>query len=219
VEKDCAAGGICADGRCAEAGASFVRKEILGEDGRVSHPPLLHRDGSPILDEKDLAAAVASGEIVLYQGRQEIAVVQKPDSAWARFSTTGGRRTAQGVFLATDTQSCREIGGPVTDRLVRLETAAGAGAALVGRTFRITYDYFDGCTDCWGAGPCFRIEPDAAGKGFPSDEVKGWQWSLFDYRIVYGKSSAPGEIGIHPVTGEITGLPGARISYYHGGKP
>jgi len=210
----------CVDGSCVRIGAHLVEKERLGAEKRVRHAPILRRNGDPITNKAELAAALAGGEILLYSGRQEISIVEKPGSAWARFATSQVRGTAQGNFLSISGKDCQQIGTSVTGRFVRLDKASPRYEKLAGRTFRITYDYFEGCADCWGAGPCYGIQTnELIRSGKIDSRVQGWQWSLFDYRVVFGKTPGLNEIAINPATGEITGLPDARISYYHGGTP
>jgi len=218
--RTCGPDQSCVDGDCVAAGAPFVDREAVGEDGRLNYAPIVRRNGNPIYTAEDLVDAVANGELVLYRDRQEASIVQKPNSAWERFTTVQAKGTPQGAFLAISNDVCNRIGLSITNHFVRAEKVSKDHASLAGRAFRVNYDYIEGCNDCWGAGPCFSLDTtEIIGPGQQDSRVSGWEWSLYDYKVVLGTRVGPQEIGINPATGEVVGLKDARVSYYHGGKP
>ena len=217
--KACGPDQSCVDGGCVAAGAPFIEKEVLGDDGRLTYAPMVRRNGDSIRTADDLMEAIANGEIVLYHDRQETAVIQKPASAWERFSTVQAKGSPQGTFLSISSEACNRIGTSITNHFVRAEKVSKDHASLAGRVFRVNYDYIEGCSDCWGAGPCFAVDTtEIIPPGQQDSRVSGWEWSLYDYRVVFGTKVGPQEIGVNPATGEVVGLEDARVSYYHGGK-
>jgi len=218
--KSCGPDQSCVNGNCVSAGAPFIEREVLGEDGRLAHLPVVRRSGNPIRTQDDLNAAIAGGELVFFHDRQEVATFQKPASAYERFSTIQAKGTPQGAFLSISTEDCKRIGTSITNQFVKADKVSTDYAALRGRVFRVSYDYIEGCNDCWGGGPCLAVETtEIIGPGQQDSRVSGWEWSLYDYRVVLGTRVGPQEIGFNPATGEVVGLPDARVSYYHGGQP
>lgn len=213
---DCGPGKACVEEACRIIGTKFEDRELLGDDFTVSNFPMKRKNGEPIKDAKGLAAAYRAGDIVIFAGRREISVPQKPGTRLESFNSIQVRGWAQGQFVSISEESCKRIGGPILNKYVRAAKTSPSYRSYQGRIYRVVFDYVEGCSDCWGKGSCFALDGlDVIAMGQLDDRVKGWVWELYDYNIVFGTEAGPNEIAIDPESGRVTGMEGLRISYYH----
>jgi len=212
----CGSGKTCIDGACRRIRTQFEDREPVGDDFTVSHFPIKQKNGEPIKNAADLARAYRDGDIVIFAGRREISVPQKPSTALETFNSIQVRGWAEGQFISISEESCGRIGGPVLNKYVRAAKTGSKYRSYRGKVYRVVLDYVEGCSDCWGNGPCLALDAfDVIAQGKTDDRVKGWVWELFDHNIVFGTKAGPNEIAIDPKSGRITGMEGLRVSYYH----